>query len=155
MFFPVNFAKLLRTSFQWNTSGRLRLQFVRNSKDTAWKYFHRKLHCLGQGKSLQKQPQEVFYENNLFFKILQNLQKNFLCQKTLLLRKRLWHRCFPVNFVKVLRTPFSQNTSGWLLLSLRDQLISSFKLFHKKIRFRILSLVKRIIFIVSVFNIIW
>ena len=33
-----------------------------------------------------------------------------------LLKKRLWHRCFPVNFVKFLRTSFLQNTSGWLLL---------------------------------------
>ena len=34
-----------------------------------------------------------------------------------LLKKRLWHKCFPVNFVKFLRTPFLQNTSGRLLLS--------------------------------------
>ena len=27
-----------------------------------------------------------------------------------LLKKRLWHRCFPVNFAKFLRTPFLQNT---------------------------------------------
>ena len=33
-----------------------------------------------------------------------------------LLKRRLWHRCFPVNFVKFLRTPFLQNTSGRLLL---------------------------------------
>ena len=33
-----------------------------------------------------------------------------------LLKKRLWHRCFPVNFVKFLRIPFLQNTSGRLLL---------------------------------------
>ena len=33
-----------------------------------------------------------------------------------LLKKRLWHRCFLVNFSKFLRTPFSQNTSGRLLL---------------------------------------
>ena len=32
------------------------------------------------------------------------------------IKKRLWHRCFPVNFAKFLRTPFSQNTSGRLLL---------------------------------------
>ena len=32
-----------------------------------------------------------------------------------LLKKRLWHRCFPVNFTKFLRTPFLQNTSGRLL----------------------------------------
>ena len=33
-----------------------------------------------------------------------------------LLKKRLWHRCFTVNFAKFLRTPFLQNTFGWLLL---------------------------------------
>ena len=26
--------------------------------------------------------------------------------------ERLWHRCFPENFAKFLRTPFLQNTSG-------------------------------------------
>ena len=31
-----------------------------------------------------------------------------------LLKKRLWHRCFPVNFAKFLRTPFLQKTfGGW------------------------------------------
>ena len=35
---------------------------------------------------------------------------------TSLLKKRLWHRCFPVNFAKFLRIPFSLNTSGRLLL---------------------------------------
>ena len=34
-----------------------------------------------------------------------------------LLKKRPWHRCFPVNFAKFLRTPFLQNTSGRLLLA--------------------------------------
>ena len=33
-----------------------------------------------------------------------------------LLKKILWHRCFPVNFAKFLRSSFSQNTSGRLLL---------------------------------------
>ena len=28
-----------------------------------------------------------------------------------------WHRCFPVNFAKFLRTPFLQNSSGRLFLS--------------------------------------
>ena len=42
------------------------------------------------------------------------------------LKKRLWHRCFPVNFAKFLKTPFFteqfslQNSSGLLLLSLRS-----------------------------------
>ena len=39
-------------------------------------------------------------------------------QPATLLKKSLWHRCFPVNFAKFLRTPFLQNTSGWLLLQL-------------------------------------
>ena len=30
--------------------------------------------------------------------------------------QRLWRLCFPVNFAKVLRTPFLQNTSGRLVL---------------------------------------
>ena len=33
-----------------------------------------------------------------------------------LLKKKLWHRCFLVNFVKFLRALFLQNTSGRLLL---------------------------------------
>ena len=33
-----------------------------------------------------------------------------------LLKKRLWHWCFPANFVKFSRTPFSQSTSRRLLL---------------------------------------
>ena len=34
-----------------------------------------------------------------------------------LLKKRLWHRCFPVNFVKFLRTPFLTEHLWWLLQS--------------------------------------
>ena len=33
------------------------------------------------------------------------------CSATLL-KKRLWHGCFPVSFAKFLRTPILQNTSG-------------------------------------------
>ena len=35
-----------------------------------------------------------------------------------LLKKRLWHRCFPANFVKFLRTPFYIEHLWWLLLNL-------------------------------------
>ena len=38
----------------------------------------------------------------VFLKISQNLQENTLCQATLL-KKELWHMCFPVNFTKLLR----------------------------------------------------
>ena len=36
-----------------------------------------------------------------------------------LLKNRLWHRCFPVNFIKLLKIPFLKNTSGRLLLTLK------------------------------------
>ena len=36
-------------------------------------------------------------------------------------KKRLWRRCFPVNFVKFLKTTFLQNTSGGLLLQDRKE----------------------------------
>ena len=39
-------------------------------------------------------------------------------QASTLLKKKLWRRCFSVNFTKFLRTPFIQNTSGQLLLPL-------------------------------------
>ena len=38
-----------------------------------------------------------------------------------LLKKRLWHRCFPVNLEKFLKTLLLQNTSGRLLLLLVSQ----------------------------------
>ena len=38
-----------------------------------------------------------------------------------LLKKRLWHSCFPVKFAKFLRTPFLQNASGRLLLKIFEE----------------------------------
>ena len=35
-----------------------------------------------------------------------------------LLKKRLWHRCFPVNFAKFLRTSFVTEHLSWLLLTI-------------------------------------
>ena len=35
-----------------------------------------------------------------------------------LLRKRFWHRCFPVNFAKFLRAHFSIELLRWLLLQI-------------------------------------
>ena len=34
-----------------------------------------------------------------------------------LLKRRLWHRCFPMNFAKFLRTSFFTEHLWWLLLS--------------------------------------
>ena len=52
----------------------------------------------------------------VFLEILQNLQKNTCARVSFLMKKKLWHRCFPVNFVKFLRTPFFIEHLWWLLL---------------------------------------
>ena len=49
--------------------------------------------------------------NKLFLEISQTSQEN-TCARFSFLKKRLWHRCFPVNFAKFLRTSFLQNTLG-------------------------------------------
>ena len=62
----------------------------------------------------------------LFIKILQDIQENtsagssylikLLKIPATLLKKRVRHRCFPINFAKFLRTAFLQSTSEQLLL---------------------------------------
>ena len=70
---------------------------------------------------------EGVLQEKKFLAISQNSQENTSARASFLiklqasglqlyLKKRLWRRCFPVNFAKFLiRTPFLQNTSGQLL----------------------------------------
>ena len=91
------------------------------------------------GQCLQKQPSIGNFQKKdrnshqrCFMKkgVLRNFKKftgKRLCQSLFLnkvaglkpatlLKKRLWHRCFPVNFLKFPKTSFLQNTSRRLLL---------------------------------------
>ena len=60
----------------------------------------------------------------VFLEIWQNSQENtcgrasFSIKLQALLKKRLWRRCFPVNFAKFLRTSFLIKYLRWLLLTL-------------------------------------
>ena len=67
---------------------------------------------------LQKQPPELFF------------------RRATSLKKRLWHRCFPVNFAKFLRTPFLQNTSWRLLLCIRG-MVELFNSFCLRVKYEI------------------
>ena len=55
------------------------------------------------------------------FKNLAKFTGQHLCQRLFFIKiagkKSLWHRSFPVNFAKFLRTPFLQINSGRLLLN--------------------------------------
>ena len=52
--------------------------------------------------------------------LCQSLFFNKVAGLATLLKKRLCRRCFPVNFLKFLRTLILQNTSGRLLLFIRN-----------------------------------
>ena len=77
---------------------------------------------------LQKQPLEVFCKKGVlrnFVKFTEkHLRQSLFFNKVAglrpatLLKKRLWHRCFPVSFVKFLRTPFLAEHLRRLLLKL-------------------------------------
>ena len=47
-----------------------------------------------------------------------HLCHTFFNKVAALLKKRQWHRCYPVKFEKFLRTPLVQNMSGRLVLLL-------------------------------------
>ena len=53
----------------------------------------------------------------VFLEISQNSQENTCARASFLIsKKRLWHSCFPVNFVKFLSTTFFIELHWWLLL---------------------------------------
>ena len=51
----------------------------------------------------------------LYEKVFLEISRSCLRPATLL-KKRLWHKCFPVSFAKLLRTPFLIEHLRWLLL---------------------------------------
>ena len=97
---------------------------------------------------LQKHLPEVFCFPRNFTKFT----GKHLCQSLFfnkVAKKRLWHRCFPVIFVKFLRTPFLQTTSWRLLLSCEwvrgvdiKDVINKFELsnFCKKIKLQLITI---------------
>ena len=110
---PVNLLLIFRKPFLKITSGRLLLNGLTS-------------HCMLLPFLIRSSHQSC----SIIKGVLRNFVKftgKHLCQSLFfnkvagvrpatLLKKRLWHRCFPVNFAKFLRTPFLQNTSGRLLL---------------------------------------
>ena len=82
--------------------------------------------------TFQKNPPGVLWKK-VFLEISQNFTGKHLCESlffnkvaglgpSTLFKKSLWHRCFPVNFEKFLKTPFLQNTSGRLFLTFEGSL---------------------------------
>ena len=89
-------------------------------------------------KTLRSSRQEVFCEEGILRNFTTFTGKH-LCQSLFLnkvaglrpatlLKKRLWHRCFPVNFVKFLRTPFLIEHLWWLLQNVFNMIQYTFEL---------------------------
>ena len=99
MCFPVDFATFLRTTSWWN----IMEQLLRNSRtlDNYWKAWESSRKC-------RNRRPEVFYEKiahkNFAKFTVKGLSRSHLFNKIAglspanLLKKRLLHRCFPVNF---------------------------------------------------------
>ena len=81
--------------------------FLWNSSSVIHTYRQQRSEAVAQKCSLKK----------VFFKIPQNSHESGLFFNCNFIKKEIWHRCFPVNFVKFLRTPFLENNSGRLLLN--------------------------------------
>ena len=58
--------------------------------------------------------QKIFFSTLFSYWVCQFTEAAKTCNFN---KKRLWHRCFTLNFAKFLRTPFSQNSFWRLLLS--------------------------------------
>ena len=65
---------------------------------------------LGENQLVSRSNGSLLLSNNI--RLVSNL--NFSMRLATLLKKRLWHRCFPMNFAKFLGKPipFIQNVSG-------------------------------------------
>ena len=75
-------------------------------------------------KIMNRSSHRKFSAKKCVHRIFSKFKEKHMCQGLFfnkvagltLFKKRLWHRCFPVNFEKFLRTPCLKNTSGRLLL---------------------------------------
>ena len=74
---------------------------------------------------------EVVYADgtDFIFKTKENSRPELFCKKMLrpatLLKSRLWHRCFSVNFVKILRTRFFIEHLRRLLLEEKNNMMET------------------------------
>ena len=111
----MNFAKFVKTPFLQNTTGRLLLVIavsivVKGELANETVNYDTK----AEAYVMKQSPRCVPWNS-----VLRNFTKfteKYLGLSATLLKKRFWHRCFPVSFVKFLRTLFLTEQLLWLLL---------------------------------------
>ena len=93
-------------------------------RDTIPKTHSRSLTCFREnGRLFSEAVAQRCSVKKVFLEISQNSQENTYARVSFLItlrgnfiEKRLWHRCFPVNLAKFLRTPFFKEHLRYLLL---------------------------------------
>ena len=105
------------------TASVLYKKSLRNMVGRGLVFISKRLHSLVNHENdphqIRSSRPEVFLKK-VFLEISQNLQENICARVSFLatlLKKRLWHRCFPVNIAKFLRPPFLTEHLRWLFLS--------------------------------------
>ena len=73
------------------------LEKLISSTSYSFSHFYLSVSCMSQ-----KQPQEVFCKKSFSWKFREIHRKSL--KPAILLKKRLWHRYFPMNFLKLPRT---------------------------------------------------
>ena len=122
---PVNFAKFFITHFLKNTSRRPFC--IASFISLSLKHIGAELSVFGhfvglalKGLKPRSSRPEVFCKKGVLRNFAKFTRKH-LCQGLFFNKVaslRLWHKCFPVNFAKFLRTPFLTEHLRWLLLKI-------------------------------------
>ena len=100
--------------------------------------------CISLVEYFRSTHPEVFCKKGVLRNFL-NSQGNTCARVSFLiklLKKRLWQRCFPANFVKFLRTPFFSEHFLWLLLVFAARKIDTKEIISAFISFTFFSLKK-------------
>ena len=121
----------LKNLFSWKTE----IQFLKNwnsrnllNYDTWLVSYKNKKRATSDGIWEDRSGQEVFCRKGVlknFCKIYRKTPTVPECLRpATLLKKRVWHRCFPVNFTKFLGTPIFIENLWWLFLKKNNSLVS-------------------------------
>ena len=106
------YCEILRTPILKNICEWLLLP--KNIRKVTNEILNRELHFLCRDQNDFKNFQEI---SQRVFTCKKQSSKSVQWRPATLLKRRLWHRYFPVNFGKLLRTPFSIEHCWWLLLT--------------------------------------
>ena len=112
--FLVDIANFLRTAFLMNTSCGCFCKFSQKQYNM---HPSRPIFHFIEHLSFTFQPS--FYSIVIFSSSHPLSFFSFQATPATLLKKRLWHRCFPVNFANFLRTAFLKEHFWWLLLFMK------------------------------------